>query len=215
MIVRQLDDLRDRETRASSRARSCPTRYGPWKSSNVAVPPRSRNSRRIGDVAVGQPQVARLDEVDPRVAEEPRIVERQHDRILDLDDGRGLEAARQVLLGRRARRCTTARRRSPAAIARAFGDVVILDADEAPLQAGEAVVGARLAAARRARRRAERGSAAPASSADGGEPTARRAFTAAPPPASAAGPARARSSARSRAPPASAFRASARLPALK
>ena len=72
--------------------------------------------------------------------EQPRIVERQDDRILDLDGGGRLDAARQVLLRGRARRCTTARRRNPACIAAASVMKWYSDADEAPLQAGEAVV---------------------------------------------------------------------------
>ena len=44
-------------------------------------------------VAVEHFQIARLDEIDPRVLEQPRIVERQHDRVFDLDCRRRLHAA--------------------------------------------------------------------------------------------------------------------------
>ena len=52
-------------------------------------------------LALEQLQRAGLDEVDPWILKEPRIVERHHDRILDVNRRRGLHAARQVLLGGR------------------------------------------------------------------------------------------------------------------
>ena len=91
-------------------------------------------------VAVGQREVARLDEVDPRVLEEAWVVEREHDRVEHVDGGGGLDAARQVLFGGRSVD-------EPGLavelelLARGLGVVVVLDADEAPLQAGEAVIG--------------------------------------------------------------------------
>ena len=90
-------------------------------------------------VAVEHFQIARLDEIDPRVLEQPRIVERQHDRVFDLDCRRRLHAAREVLLG--GRRVDVPRLAVEVLLnVRAFGDEVIFDADEPPLQAGVAVV---------------------------------------------------------------------------
>src|SRR5262245_44136861 len=83
-------------------------------------------------VAVEHLQVPRLDEVDPGILEQARIVERHDDRILDLNRGRGLDAAREVLLGRGGVDVP----RLPVELlrdVRALGRVVIADADEAPL----------------------------------------------------------------------------------
>jgi hypothetical protein len=90
---------------------------------------------------VEQPQRARLDEIDPGVLEQPRVVERDDDRILDLDGGGGFHAARQVLLGRGA----VDEPRLPGNLLRDLGslcDGVIFDPDESPLEAGVPIVGA-------------------------------------------------------------------------
>ena len=142
MVLRDLDDLAIGKHLLHLAARSAPTRTGRGSR-------RTSRCRRAAGTRAGsgiarrlQPQVARLDEVDPRILEQPRVVERQHDRILDLDRGRRLDAARQVLLRRR--RVDDPRLAVEVLLdARAFGRVVVLDADEAPLQAGEAVVGRR------------------------------------------------------------------------
>src|SRR5581483_5084550 len=85
-------------------------------------------------------QVAGFDEVDPRVLKEPRIVEREDDRIFDLDGRRGFDAARQILLRRR--RIDVPRLAVKVLLdVRPFGDEVVLDADEAPLQPRIAIVG--------------------------------------------------------------------------
>src|SRR6266850_4718200 len=93
-------------------------------------------------VAVAHAHAARLDEVDPRILEEARVVERQQNRILDLNGGGRLDAAGQVLL--------RGGRVDPPGLAVeilrdpvAFEHVVILDAHEPPLQARVAVVGHR------------------------------------------------------------------------
>src|SRR5229473_2982895 len=49
-------------------------------------------------VVLGELQVSRLDEIDPRIGEEPRIVERQDGRILNIDRRRRFDPPRQVLL---------------------------------------------------------------------------------------------------------------------
>ena len=93
------------------------------------------------DVRVGELQVSRLDHVDPRIGDEPRIVQREHDRVFHLNRRRGLQTAREVLLGGRAvdepgLAVEVLRDRGGA-----FDCVVVLDADEAPLESGEAIVG--------------------------------------------------------------------------
>ena len=92
------------------------------------------------DVAVVHLQKPGLDEIDPRIFEEAGIVERQHNRIFHLNRGCRLHTARQVLL------CGGGVDIPGLAVellrhARAFGDVVVLHAHEAPLEAGEAIVG--------------------------------------------------------------------------
>ena len=48
-----------------------------------------------------QPEVARLDDVDPGIGPEIRIFEREDDGIVDLDGGDGADASREVLFGGR------------------------------------------------------------------------------------------------------------------
>ena len=87
-----------------------------------------------------QPEVARFDHVDPRIGPEIRILERQHDRIVDLNRRRGAHAAREILFGRRRvdepglvlRIQIAAARNRPRGVA---------NARERPLQTGESRIG--------------------------------------------------------------------------
>ena len=94
---------------------------------------------QVRHVGVGHLQVAGLDEVNPGMLEEARVVERQDHRIFNLDRRRGLHATRQVLLGRGGvdvpRLAVEVLR-----LVGAFGVVVVLDPNEAPLQPGEPLV---------------------------------------------------------------------------
>src|SRR4029079_12407980 len=67
-------------------------------------------------------------------------VDREQNRVLDLDRSRRLDAAREILLRRRG---VDAPRLAGEILldAAALELVVVLHADEAPLQAGEAIVG--------------------------------------------------------------------------
>ena len=100
-----------------------------------------------GHFLVLQPQVARLDEVDPGVLEQLRIGQREHDGIVDADGGDALEPPRQVLLGGR----TVDRPRlAPVARAKAVGvPRRVLDADERPLEPAEPPIAGDLLRARR------------------------------------------------------------------
>ncbi len=92
-----------------------------------------------GQVAVEHLQVARLDEVNPRILKQLGIVEGHDDRILDLNCGCRLDAPRQVLLG--GRRVDVPRlAREVLLDVGAFGDEVIADANETPLQPGVTIV---------------------------------------------------------------------------
>src|SRR5439155_12170027 len=85
-------------------------------------------------------EVARLDEVDPRGLEEALVVEGHDNWVFHLNRGRGFYAASQVLLG--GGRVDVPRLAVKIlGDVRAFGREVIADADEAPLQAGVAIVG--------------------------------------------------------------------------
>jgi hypothetical protein len=111
------------------------------------------------DLALLHPHAARLDEVDPRILKQPGIVERQQDRILHVDRGRRLDPPREVLL-RRGRVDAPRIAVEVLGNARAFGREVILDANEAPLQAGVRSSGASAAARLRRQRCQQRGNKA-------------------------------------------------------
>src|SRR5262249_5192174 len=93
-------------------------------------------------VGVGQLQISRFDEINPRIREEPRIVQGEDDRILHVDRHRRFDASRQVLL----RGWSIDQPRFAIEFVLnpgAFGRVVIFDANESPLQASVALVAGR------------------------------------------------------------------------
>ena len=89
-------------------------------------------------LGVLQPQVPRLDDVDPRVPPEVRVLEREHDRGIDLDRGDGREAAREVLVGRV--EVHGPRLVQDVGEPAAGREGVVADADEGPREAGEPIV---------------------------------------------------------------------------
>ena len=91
-------------------------------------------------VALEQSQRARLDEIDPWVLKETRIVEREDNRVLDLNRGRGLHTPGEVLIGR-------GRVDEPRLSFEVLRDLrpfrveVVPDSNEPPLEAGMAIAG--------------------------------------------------------------------------
>ena len=89
-----------------------------------------------GDLVVLGNPGARFDQIDPRIREERRVVERDDDGLVDLNRGDRLDASREILLG-----CRVVDR--PALVvgvaageARQLG-AVVANAREGPLQSGE------------------------------------------------------------------------------
>ena len=90
-------------------------------------------------LVVAQPHVAGLDDVDPGVVPELRIVERQDDRVVHFDRGGGPQPAREVLFGGGR---VDRPRLAPVveAVAVVDGEGAVADADERPLQSREPFV---------------------------------------------------------------------------
>src|SRR6266851_871858 len=141
MVLRDLDDLSIREQPFHLVLEHRPFR-GAVEIIHHRAAAAEQELAKDRDLAVEQARAARLDEIDPGIFEQARIVHRQENRVLDLDGGRSLHAARQILF------CGWSVDTPGLAVELlrdppAFEHVVIFDADEAPLEPGEAIVGGR------------------------------------------------------------------------